>query len=90
MRIKSKKDFLSLNKEAILKDIVATEIELEVFSELPEDTVVGKDTKGKNDLTAKEALKIKNQNIFIFSQRLEAINRLLELESLLNKFLKLF
>lgn len=80
MKIKSKKDFLLLNKENLLRDIVATEIEIELFSSLDENTIVGKQIEGhkSEELTAKEALKIKNQNMEVFSQRLAAIERLLK------------
>jgi hypothetical protein len=82
--MKTKKDFLKKLKEDIISKIAQTEVDIEMYSDLSEETVVGQDTSGSKpkDMTAKDALEIQNKNLIVYTNRLVAINKVLKRNSL--------
>ena len=79
-KYKTKQDFWQSLKEQCLLEIAKIEVDMEIYSNLPEEEIIGQDTRGADpkDMTAAEGLEIKQQNLKVYSDRLSAIDRLLK------------
>lgn len=78
-KFKTKRDFWLALKEQTVLEIAKIEIDLEIYSVLPDDKIVGQEQEGRTikDKTAKEAREIKENNLAVYQAKLDAIERLL-------------